>query len=386
MEDQAGVDEDRLDPHRRALLVACLGVAFYGLLVVAAVASHGGNAEWFMKFGTTSSVTTYGRQILGDDLVVPYDESQDGTAFWLSARDPFLTDTGPITTYTDRPAYRSDRVLYPVLVSPFRLFGEQGLVWGLVLVNLAVVFGGGYLTTRLALLIRAPWRAGFAFAANPLVLAAVALDLADALAVAALVGMVLAARRERWVWATVLATAAVLTKESSLLAVVALAIGLAAASPRRRIVLAGAPAAILGLWAVYVRTRVATTNAQVEEVTFMPFGGYSQAWRLGWSVQGTWGDAFVAGLLLVVAVVIGVRWWRRRTPELWVALPYAVMTPFLSGQVLHWGMNSVRAIGPALTFLALDVAAGRAQAGRGRSPRLAPGRTAAADAPAAPAT
>ena len=40
--------------------------------------THGGNAEWFMKFGTASPVTAYGRHILGDDLEVPYDEAQDG--------------------------------------------------------------------------------------------------------------------------------------------------------------------------------------------------------------------------------------------------------------------------------------------------------------------
>ena len=74
---------------------------------------------------------------------------------------------------------------------------------------------------------------------------------------------------------------------------------------------------------------------------------------------GTWGDALVAGMILVVSVAVIVQWWRRRTPELWMALPFALLTPFLSSQVLHWGMNSIRAIGPAITFLALDVAAMR---------------------------
>jgi len=67
----------------------------------------------------------------------------------------------------------------------------------------------------------------------------------------------------------------------------------------------------------------------------------------------------VAGLLVVVAIVVVVRWWQRRSLELWAALPYALLVPFLSGQVVHWSINSIRAIGPALTLLVLDVASTR---------------------------
>ena len=91
---------------------AARGVALGSLVVYLAVVAllsvtHGGNAEWFMKFGAISPVTSYGRHILGDDLNVPYDEAQDGTAFWLVARDPFVTDPGTLSAYTDRPAYRA---------------------------------------------------------------------------------------------------------------------------------------------------------------------------------------------------------------------------------------------------------------------------------------
>jgi hypothetical protein len=354
---------------RPALRVAFGGLVVYLAVVTLLALTHGGNAEWFMKFGSASPVTSYGRQVLGDDLVVPYDEAQDGTAFWLVARDPFVTDPATLTAYTDRPAYRAERVAYPLLAAPFRLGGEQALVWGLVIVNLAIVFVGGYVTARLAEVVGAPVRAGYAFALNPLVLAAVVLDLADALTVALLVALVLAVRRGRWGVAVALAVAAVLTKESSLLAVAAVAAGSvvgvvvgapdAGATWRRRIELVAVPALVLGAWAAYVRWRVGTHASQIEEVTAMPFGGYAQAWRLAWSPEHLWGNAFVAGLLVVIAVVVVVRWWKRRTLELWAALPYAVLVPFLSGQVVHWSINSIRAIGPALTLLALDVAATR---------------------------
>jgi hypothetical protein len=228
-------------------------------------------------------------------------------------------------------------------------------------VNLGVVLAGGYVTTRLAIELRAsPW-AGLAFALNPLVVASTALDLADGMAVALLVGVVLALRRQRWGVATGLAVLAVLTKETSWLAVAALAIGVPAAGRLRpRVVLAAVPAVTLGAWALYVRSRLPGPGTQVEEVTGVPFGGYSQAYRLAWRPDALWGDAVVAALLVAVAVVIVVRWWTRRTPELWAALPFALLVPFLSGQVVHWSTNSIRAIGPALTFLVLDIAADRA--------------------------
>jgi len=345
---------------------AARGVALGSLVVYLAVVAllsvtHGGSAEWFMKFGAISPVTSYGRHILGDDLNVPYDEAQDGTAFWLVARDPFVTDPGTLSAYTDRPAYRAERVAYPLLVAPFRLGGEQSLVWGLVVVNLAVVAVGAYFTARLAQRIGAPVRAGYAFALNPLVLAALVLDLADALTVATLVGLVLAVRRGRWGVAVALGVLAVLTKESSLLAVAAVALGAGAVgwSLRRRVALVAVPAVVLAAWAAYVRWRIDTHASQIEEVTAVPFGGYAQAWRLAWSPEHQWGNAFVAGLLVVVAIVVVVRWWQRRSLELWAALPYALLVPFLSGQVVHWSINSIRAIGPALTLLVLDVASTR---------------------------
>jgi len=349
---------------------AARGVALGSLVVYLAVVAllsvtHGGNAEWFMKFGSASPVTAYGRHILGDDLDVPYDEAQDGTAFWLVARDPFISHPGTLIANTDRPAYRAERVAYPLLAAPFRLGGEQALVWGLVVVNLAIVAVGAYFTARLAQRIGAPVQAGYAFALNPLVLAAVVLDLADALTVATLVGLVLAVRRGRWGVAVALGVLAVLTKESSLLAVAAVALGAGfapsvdGATARRRLALVAVPTAVLALWAGYVRWRIHTHASQIEEVTVVPFGGYAEAWRLAWRPEHQWGNAFVAAILVVVAVVVVVRWWRRRSLELWAALPYAVLVPFLSGQVVHWSINSIRAIGPALTLLVLDVASTR---------------------------
>jgi len=49
-----------------------------------------------------------------------------------------------------------------------------------------------------------------------------------------------------------------------------------------------------------------------------------------------------------------VRWWRRRTILLHAALPFALLVPFFTLQVLDILLNSVRAVGPAIAFVWID--------------------------------
>ena len=58
---------------RRVALVT--GLVTIGVVVLLA-ATRGGPA-WFVKFGTESTITNYGRSVLGQDVAVPFDEAQD---------------------------------------------------------------------------------------------------------------------------------------------------------------------------------------------------------------------------------------------------------------------------------------------------------------------
>jgi hypothetical protein len=71
----------------------------------------------------------------------------------------------------------------------------------------------------------------------------------------------------------------------------------------------------------------------------------------------------VALAIVAVGVVVVVRFWRRRRErplELAACLPSVLLIPFYSSQVIYRDINSIRAIGPVLTLLALDLYAGRA--------------------------
>jgi hypothetical protein len=152
-----------------AARVAGAGLAVALVLVAFGLLVSGGHVEWFAKFGATSPITSLARDVLGgDDLVVPFDEGHDGTEFWLLARDPLLLHPEVAATYSDSPVYRSQRILYPALAAPWRLGGERALFWGMLAINVAVVFAGGYLTARLAQEVGVD-AGGLAFVVNPVV-------------------------------------------------------------------------------------------------------------------------------------------------------------------------------------------------------------------------
>jgi hypothetical protein len=83
----------------------------------------------------------------------------------------------------------------------------------------------------------------------------------------------------------------------------------------------------------------------------VPFSGYRDAWDRGWRPEHDFGNGLVAVAVLAIAVVIVAGWWRDRRSLLWcAALPFALLVPFLSAQVLDLSDNSLRAIGPGITF------------------------------------
>jgi len=337
----------------RTTVLIAVGLGL-GLVVLASLAFPG-HPEWFVKFGAEGAYTPFAREVLGDALLVPLDDGHDGQGYWLQARDPALIDGAREARIFDRPAYRAQRMLYPTLTAPFALLGEHAVLWGLVAVNVGAIALGTYLAARLAVAAGATPLAGLAFALNPLVAISLLMDFGDAVALAALVGAVLFLREGRFRWALGAAVAAVLAKEVMLLPLAAIAVtGVGGLTGRNRARLLVVPGLVAALWALYVRWRLGWPASQVRELNVVPLWGYVDSYRRGWSQAGNWSDAGVAVILLVVAAIVVVRWWQRRTLEMTAALPFALLVPFLSADVVNLGLNSVRAIGPALTFAAID--------------------------------
>jgi hypothetical protein len=312
------------------------------------------NPAWFVHFGREGSVLPVARRALGADLLVPHTDGHDGQAFWLLARDPLLVSAKDARRYLDRPAYRAQRVLYPALAAPWRFAGERALLWGLLATNLVTVAAGGYAAALLARDLGVPARAGLAFALNPAVLAGVLLDTSDTLMLALLVMALLYLVRRRWLPAGIAAAAACLAKEQALLAVAAVTV-LGQGLPRRvRVALAAAAFGAVGAWALYERWRLGWPPSQVQEFTW-PVWGYVDAYLRGWRHFNNWADTVVAAALWPLAWVTVRRWRRTRSLAASSALPYALYVPFLSAQVVDLTVNALRAVGPLLTLVAIDL-------------------------------
>jgi hypothetical protein len=342
----------------------------YGLLVALVLAGPAhGDPAWFIHLGSKTIPVQFARQELGRNVVVPHYDGHDGRFFWIQARDPFLLHPKLDAANLDRPAYRSQRIAYPLLASPWRVFGEYGLVWGLVITNLVIVAAGTAVAALLALDVSAPARAALAFALNPAVITGFVLDTGDVLAVAAVVAAIFLVRRGRLGAAIVAGVVAGLAKEPSLLALAAVALVVPKLGRRQRLAFIAWPSAFVAGWALYSRWRLGWPPSKIQEFT-SPFYGYLDAYRRGWRPVGNWGDAIVAVALLALAVLIVVLWWRRRSLLLAASVPFAVLVPFFSSQVLDLADNSLRALGPALTLVAIDLYAGLG--GRPAEPEGAP--------------
>lgn len=339
---------------RRGARWALVGFFAHVVLVAAFLVRTGGNPQFFIHFGDEGSVLPFAKQVLGPDLLVPHVDGHDGQAFWLLARDPLLVHGKDILAPNlDRPAYRAQRIGYPLLAAPWRLGGEAALLWGLLATNLAVVLAGGLVAAALARSAGGAPRASLAFALSPGVLLATMFSLSDALALALLLGTALAVARRRPASAVACGVLGVLTKESALIGIAGFALLTPRLPIRTRALLLAAPAAAAGAWALYVRWRLGWQDTQIQEFG-LPFWGYVDAWRRGWSRVGNWSDAVIAVALIPIAIV-GVRRWRsRRTLLLAGAVPFLALVPFLSAQVLDLADNSLRVLTPSITLMVLD--------------------------------
>jgi hypothetical protein len=335
------------------LVFALLAVAAYCLLIAPDLISRG--SSWFLRIGSRDRYAPTAKQvkrILGADVAIAARYGHDGREFWILARDPLLLSSDRDATLLDRPAYRAARIAYPLAAAPWGLFGNDALLLGLLITNLLVIGVGTYFTTLLALHLRAPPMAAIFFAASPVVAVSLLLDLGDAMSLAALVISIYLFLRGHIGWATAAGVVAVLAKQPALLAIIAVAAVSPSVSRRRRLTYVAIPAVAVVAWTAYATVRLGASGSSVAEFT-LPFFGYGQA-IAAWLRYHMWPDAAIGLSLIPAATIVVISWWRRRTPLLAAALPFALIVPFLSYAVLAAAINSLRAFGPAITFFGLD--------------------------------
>ncbi len=253
-------------------------------------------------------------------------EGYDGQFFYYIAADPAAAPAK-----IDVPAYRFQRILYPLLARVLSLGSAALIPWLLVALNLAGLVGGVWLTERLLALCRVnTWHAlPVGLYAGQLL--SLRVDLPEPIALAlALLGMWLFERQTEakpgmWLWSAACFSLAVFTKETMLLAGLAYVLHLFS---QRQIKKSALFAAILiipfSLYQLFLywwlgQFGVGSGGAGATPFEIIPLGGLFRVTEISWSAF------WVLALLLGPTMLL---------PALWAI--YATFKDALAGQRHPW--------------------------------------------------
>ena len=236
-----------------------------------------------MAFGVESvEINQYAEAKLGREVAKRAALGHDGKYFFVQANDPLVLEPEENIAVVDRPLYRSQRMLYPILAGGAGLFSPDVIVWALLIVNLIAMGFGTWAVAELAMEMGgSPWW-GLAFVLNIGFISEMNIDGAGVVAAAAAFGAVVMLLKERLGWAIALLTIAVLSREAMLIAAAGSAFWLWRRGEKRSAVLvAGIPTAAVALWAIYLRFRIEfdTGVSEVQEIG-LPFAGFAQSFKI----------------------------------------------------------------------------------------------------------
>lgn len=333
-------------PWTRIVLLALVGTVFTVLLVAddAADADHISNLLLPGERGPSVDA------VLADipDADLAPGRGHDGQQFYAVARAPMHLDEA--AEHLDRPRYRLQRPLFPVLAWALHPSGGgTGLVVVLVALGIAGILLSGVAAGALSTALGGGAWPALVVAALPGSYASLRITTADALALGFVLSALWAAETGRRRVGVVAAVAAVLTKESMLVLLVA-----HAAARRTRASLAAAGSALVTTagWWLALRVLVEGDGPQVKEFTW-PLGGmivYADDWLDGKNQVG-------AAMALGTFALAGVALWRRG-PRHPLFGPLAAMTAFasvLSASVIALDFNATRTLGPMLALAILTL-------------------------------
>ena len=195
------------------IVIGCLALLGALLFVVARVLAHDGDVTSLIRIGQE----TVGDAVVPSDLATVGGLGYDGQYYYRQSLDPLSLDGRVDGIPLDRPAYRSARIGYPTVVWVVSLGGRRSLVpWAMPIVNVLSVAAIGMLGAALARCLGHPSWWGLGFAVWPGFIVGLAYDLAEPLEAALVLGGLLLLRRDRpWIAAAVI-SAAVVTRESSI--------------------------------------------------------------------------------------------------------------------------------------------------------------------------
>jgi hypothetical protein len=353
-----------------AIVVGLVGLTLASLLAVRVLASVEWDPTIFTAFGEEATPTReYAEERLGEVFLRPA-QGHDGKFFFVQANDPWVVDPEINAQVLDRPLYRSQRMLYPVLAGGAGAFGPEAVVWAMILVNVVAMGIGTWVTAKIAMEMGgSPWW-GLAFALNLGFISEVNIGGAGVVAAAAAFAAVLMFMKDRIVVGVGMLAIAALAREAMLIAVAGTALWLWL-DKRRKLAVTTAlvPGLAVVAWAAYLRMRIGegTVTAEVQEIGW-PFAGFVQA------IQ-SWLDDPIDLAVGIAMIILFLLFTRRvligKHLVGWAFLGFVLLGIAFTEQVWHSYFDITRAVAPISTSFVLLVFLGSRDVNSSQVDRLA---------------
>ena len=339
---------------RIGALVGLLGLVIVSLIAVRSLYEVDWDVSLFGAFGEEQLETReYAEERLGEVFLRPF-QGHDGKFYFVQSNDPWALDPQENASVLDRPLYRSQRMLYPVLAGGAGLFNPETIIWAMLIVNLIAVGVGTWAVAAVAgHMGGSPWW-GLAFALNPGFITEMSIGGAGIVAAAcAFWGLVFLLRSRLFLLVLMLALA-VLAREAMLIMAAGTAFWLWRRGERRESALAlGVPIAAVVGWALYLRMRIGWESgvSQVQELG-LPFVGFIRAFE-SWTSDPL---DMAMGLVLMLLLLL----YTRRvvmSDQLvgWACVGFVPLAFLFTQQVWLNYFDIARAVAPAITAYVLLV-------------------------------
>lgn len=332
----------------QAWIVGIVGLAISCVVVLRILIPNGMDPTTFLTLGDKApEQTEYARRLLGDVATRP-NLGHDGRFFFAQSNDPLYLHPERHAAFLDRPLYRAQRMLFPLIAGGFGLFPPGVVVWSMLVTNLLAMCVGAFLAAQLAIRWGAsPWL-GLAVPLNIGLILELQIGGAGVVAYACGVGAVYALVTDRTWAAALLFAAAALSRESMLVFAVGVFVLLWLEHRTFLWRIVSMPLLAMAAWHIYIRLQLAgVSGVGVRLENFAPpFVGLWQALHY-WAMEAS---ALVAGMaILVIVVAFTVLAIRSRLPIAWGALPFVGLATILSVYTWRYPLDIARAMAPVFT-------------------------------------
>lgn len=313
-------------------------------------------ADWdptlFAAFGEEATPTReYAEELLGPVILRPK-QGHDGKFFFVQANDPLLLEPEANAQVLDLPLYRSQRMLYPLLAGGAGLFRPDGVVWGMLVVNLLAIGAGSAGLAEVARAMGGTCWWGLAFVLNLGFFSEIVIGGAGVVAAAAAFWALAFLYRDAVLPAAALFGLSALSREVMLIAPLGAAIWLWREKRRfHAAAVALVPLAAVATWAVYLRFRLGFDSGLSEvQGIGLPFVGVVRAFD-NWMTDFV--DLAAGFVVLLLLALYTIRTFRSPSLLAFTFLGFVPLTILLNELVWNSYFDITRAVAPIITAFVL---------------------------------